>query len=346
MTNNVTIIIPTYNRHRQLKRLLEYYSSSHLPILVADSTSTPFPEAKYYRNVKYFHYPNYPYAKKLPLIYKKVKTKYVLFCADDDFVIPASIKDCVNFLEKNPSYNSAHGHYIFFENRSNQGIIAYPFYLESISLDVNSDLPSKRMVQLLSAYMQLLYAVTKTSDIKQVFRYLEEYPDIKNDNMVEIFQAIILCISGKSKTLPILYCTREVTPNSARTFTDDLDAVYTQKKYAKEYQAWLEAISKHLAKKERITRTEAKLKVQAAVDLYLKHTFMYVPFLKISILNVQRMLNKYSFGLAKKIYNLVLPSPESKNIKKHAFSKRSNKKEFEKIRFYIRKYDNYDIILT
>ena len=37
MAQKVTIIIPTYKRHRQLSRLLEYYSKYDFPILIAES---------------------------------------------------------------------------------------------------------------------------------------------------------------------------------------------------------------------------------------------------------------------------------------------------------------------
>lgn len=337
MSNNTTIIIPTYKRHHQLERLLEYYSDYRFPILVADSTPNAFPLSKKYKNVKYYHYPNLSYSKKLPQIYKKVKTKYVLFCADDDFVIPSAILSCTAFLEKHPDYNSAHGHYIFFENKKGK-LTSYPFYLGSIDLDINADTASQRVLQLLSSYMQLLYAVTKTSDIKQVFKNLNSNPGIKNDNLVEIFQAIILCINGKSKTLPILYCAREVTPNSARTHTDDLDAFYIKPKYAKEYQVWLTTLTNHLAKKSHLPQAKAKEHLLEALNMYLKNSSMYVPFLKISILNIQRALNKYSFGLAKKIYNLILPSPIQNNVNKHGFSKKAGKQEFKIIKSYIEKF--------
>src|SRR3989344_5577464 len=152
MLPKVTIVIPSYNRHRQLNRLLEYYSHYRIPIIVADSTKSVFPNRNKYENVKYYHYPNLPYAHKLPLIYKKVKTKFVLFCADDDFVIPSAIKECVQFLEKNSDYNSAHGHYIFFEDKKTD-IVAYPFYLSVVDLDINASEPLERVRQILSNYM-------------------------------------------------------------------------------------------------------------------------------------------------------------------------------------------------
>lgn len=339
MYSDITIIIPTHNRHRQLNRLLSYYSKFKFKIIIGDSSFKIFPDLKKYKNVRYYHYPNYPYAKKLPLIYDKVTTKYVLFCADDDFIIPKSIIKCRDFLNKNPDYNSAHGHYVFFEDRQ-KSLPVYSFYLASINLDINSSKPSERVKHLLSNYMQLLYAVTKTSDIKLAFKLLKGVPKIKNDNLVELFQAVILCINGKSKTLPILYCAREVTPNSARTYTQELDTYFNQPKHSKEYQTWFRCITKHLSEKEEIPTEKAREVFNEAIRLYLKNSLLYIPFLKISLTSVQRTINKYSLGLVKKIYNFFIPFSGDKNISKHAFSRKEGQKEWERIKTLILQHEN------
>ncbi len=336
--NKVTIIIPTYNRHRQLERILDYYSGYKFQILVADSTNSAFPKAAKYKRVKYFHYPKVGYSDKLPLIYQKVKTDYVLFCADDDFVVPEGIKKCVKFLEKNSDYTSAHGHYVFFEPKVDKRIKVYPFYLYATNIDIYGYTPSERVKQVLSPYMQLLYAVTRTKDIKEVFKILKNNSKIKNDNLVEMLQTIVLCINGKSKTLPVFYCARENTPNSARTFTDDLDIIATDKKYTKEYSIWIEAIAEQLSKKGLLKHAEAEIQVKEAIDAYLQGLLIKLPFFNIHILQTQRILNMISFGLAKKIYNAILPSDNQLNLKKHAFRKSQGKQEFKKIESYIKKY--------
>lgn len=343
MLSKVTIVIPTFNRHRQLERLLEYYSNYNYPIIIGDSSATTFPNVNKYKRVKYLHFPSYPYAKKLPLIYKKVKTKYVFFCADDDFVIPDAIEKCVDFLEKNRDYSSAHGHYVFFEDKGKNNISAYPFYLYAVNIDINSNTPSQRVEQLLSNYMQLLYAVCRTSAVKEVFRQLEKNPGIKNDSLVELLQAIILCIIGKSKTLPIFYCAREVTPKSARTYVPSLDIVSTDKKYFKEYNLWFKVILNYLLEREKLPILLAKKKLLFAIGLYLKAELITLPILNFNIyaLQLQRIINKYSFGIAQKIYRFIIPSTNEKNLAKHAFAKKSNKEKFKKIIYLIKKYSAF-----
>lgn len=335
--NNVTIVIPSYNRHRQLTRLLEYYSNTNFPIIVGDSTTTPYPLGHIYKNISYLHFPNIPYAKKLPLIYKHVRTKYVLFCADDDFVIPSGIEQCVKFLEDNPTYNSAHGHYIFFNERRGK-INAFPFYLYSIGLDINASNPSDRLIQLFSSYMQLLYAVTKTKDVLEVFKTLKQNPSIKNDNLVELIQAMILCINGKSKVLPCFYCAREVTPHSARTSTPSLEVIVTKNTFKTQYRIWFKALTNYLMKKQKLSNSVAKQNIQRAINLYLKDLLLRLPFINIYTLQIKTQINRLTLGYAKKIYNLIRPKDE--DASKHLYNSRQGQKEFRAIKSLIEKYSS------
>src|SRR3989338_1675828 len=347
MLSDVTILVPSFNRHRQLKRLLEYYKGLKTNILVGDSTLTAFPDAGKYKNLNYFHYPNYPYATKLALMYKKIKTKYVLFCADDDFVIPNSVKECVNFLDKNPDYVAAHGHYVFFEDKGKDKIPVYPFYLHAIDLDVKSNLPSERLYSILANYMQLLYAVTKTSVARKVFNQLEKNRKIQNDTLVELFQAIMISIEGKSKTLPSLYCAREVTPGSARTRIASLENIVTEPKYKKEYSYWLKVIIDYLMKKQKISKPNAEASIKAGVNNYLKGLLFTIPIINFHLypLQIQMFIIKATFGYAKKIRDLLIAPKDYANLSKHAFSTPHAKKEFEKIKLYIKKYGEKSLLL-
>jgi len=101
MFKDLTLVIPTHNRPKRLRRILEYYSEIEIRIMICDSSKDKFPKKYLGKNVKHFHYKNWPYSKKLSNCIKKVKTKYLLICADDDFIIPSAIKKCIDFLVKN-----------------------------------------------------------------------------------------------------------------------------------------------------------------------------------------------------------------------------------------------------
>lgn len=337
MLEDVTIVIPTYNRPRQLLRLLDYYSQDKLSILIADSTIKPFKLPRKFKNVEYYHFPNYPYVKKLPLIYKKVKTKYVVFCADDDFVLSSGINVCINFLEENPDYISAHGHYLRFKEEKSGNISAWPTYLYSLNLDINSNIPSKRVVQLLSNYAQLLYATIRTKEAKRIYSLLEKNSLISNDNLVELTQAILLCIEGKSKVLPILYDVRESTPNSAGTYVNSLEVISVDPKYEKEYHTWIQLLISQLKKKEKITKKDAATKIRSAINLYLKDYLLSLPHLQLNLSKFKNQTNALLKGIPAKITNFL----RYYNISsQHIIHQKQAKIEYKNIRKYIIKYAN------
>ena len=122
----VTIIIITHNRPSCLRRLLDYYkdAKNDFKIIVSDSSSE---ENKIMNKEIISSFP------KLDILYvghyldkiddfrhqagdslNYVKTKYCVFCADDDFITPNGVKQCVDFLEHNPDFTVAHGRYICF----------------------------------------------------------------------------------------------------------------------------------------------------------------------------------------------------------------------------------------
>jgi len=116
MLNNLTLIIATKNRHAYLERILNYYAGKGINLWVADATVKRYPKKLPDGNFSYFHYPDVHYTTKLNDLSKKITTRYSLLCADDDFIIPESIEKIIDFLDNNPDYNSAQGHYISFYN--------------------------------------------------------------------------------------------------------------------------------------------------------------------------------------------------------------------------------------
>lgn len=100
----VTIVIPTYKRHHLLGKALAHYDAFGLPVLVVDSTPTPFTGLAGLRNVEYLHRPDEPMPHKLRApVCDRVNTPYMVMSADDSFTSLAGIDACVEFLEANPA---------------------------------------------------------------------------------------------------------------------------------------------------------------------------------------------------------------------------------------------------
>src|SRR5215210_5385137 len=94
----ITLIIPTHNRHHYLNRILDYLKSQTFQIIIADSTEQFYSSNTLSSNYNYLHLPGKTLTQKLSIALHLVQTEYVLMCADDDFLIPQGVIDCVNFL--------------------------------------------------------------------------------------------------------------------------------------------------------------------------------------------------------------------------------------------------------
>lgn len=339
MLEKITLIIPTKNRHKYLERILDYYSGQGVNICVCDSSKSSFAKKDYFKNVRYFHYPNFRYSEKLHEVFKKISTKYAVMCADDDFIVPSSIEKCVRFLEKNKDYSSVQGHHIFFTNsRNKSGNISYaPIYLHSLKMDLNSNFPSQRVKELMSSYMQLLYSICRTNFVREVFSLLRSKKNINNFNLVELFHSIFLCISGKCKVLPIFYCAREEMDVSANIVTDPLEVIARGKKYKEEYNLWKKLISESIVRKEHIEEKKATRVVSEAINLYCRNTSLIGKLLNIK--TAKNFANIITFGLLKKIYLFFLLRSNNKKGWAHAVFKEGTKKEIEKIKRYVLKFN-------
>src|SRR3989338_7326588 len=97
--DKLTILITTYNRYPYLLRLLNSYKLSGIPIqaIILDSSSEKdyVSSLQAYRNDPYLSWFEFdPATHPLKKIFeglKHVQTKYVVICADDDFLVPASL---------------------------------------------------------------------------------------------------------------------------------------------------------------------------------------------------------------------------------------------------------------
>ncbi len=131
MISKCTIMIPTYNRPKYLKRILSYYNGfeENYNIIIADSSLNKNKEInkKYISafsnlNILYLdHYsPKINAFHKFADMVNYADREYCVFCADDDFITPNGINQSVTFLEKNPDFSCAQGHYISFYLKINK----------------------------------------------------------------------------------------------------------------------------------------------------------------------------------------------------------------------------------
>ena len=223
-SNKVAIIIPTKNRPEKLIELLKYYAeikSCHT-IYIGDASDSQrineiIPTIKSlskYININYKQYPEYGRAqsdseKTVAKILENVEEEYVVGSGDDDFFIPKSLDKCVDFLEYNPDYSSAHGYgtYIIYNETMGKFIIGGRYNLN----EYKADSASERFKLMSNSYSVLYFSVHRSKIFKKAHKNIEKLP-IYPVLFDEIMPAFMTAILGNSKKLDCLYFLRGISP--------------------------------------------------------------------------------------------------------------------------------------
>jgi len=110
MTSKLTIVLFLKERKYFNKRFLDYYCERNLDfnLLISDGSKKPIDRVllnkiKKNKLIKYFKFSEDKsyniFYKKIYKTLKLVKTKYVFFASNDDFIVYQTLKKCVDFLK-------------------------------------------------------------------------------------------------------------------------------------------------------------------------------------------------------------------------------------------------------
>ena len=211
LSSQVTLVIPTFNRHRSLLRVLQFYLSYDIliPIKVLDSSEQEVsdPQLKKVLQSKQITYekfdPECTIYKKIFEGTKEVKTPYIHMCADDDFIFLDALPVSISFLEQNPDFSVAKGfeiaHY-YSENKL--------FWHSVQSRSVTQNCPLDRLHDHFTQRNPgFFYSLQRT------LIFQNAYKEVINSNLglftAEIFLECFFKLQGKAGILPILQISRE-----------------------------------------------------------------------------------------------------------------------------------------
>ena len=104
----LSLIIPTFNRHKFAIRSMQFWSGSPITVYVLDGSKTAIENKEICDlsdNIKYMHLP-IPYEKRLMTGISKVKTQYCVMLSDDEFHLPTALNECILELENDHSLSA------------------------------------------------------------------------------------------------------------------------------------------------------------------------------------------------------------------------------------------------
>lgn len=218
--NLITFVMLIKDRAAYTVRWMQYANSTHFPfeVLIADGGADKqlencLKDKNSYPNVNY-QYLRYPFDGTRELFYKKtvdvlyrVKTPYVAFIDDDDFIAVEAVRASIKFLESNPDYSVCRGKNLaFFLDRKDKK----PFFqfqpLHFLDISNNSAVDRLRKVQ--PYFSGTFYDVHRTTNYQFIFEKVAEI-NIHFLNMIEMLVAYMDAAMGKIKRLNQLYLFRE-----------------------------------------------------------------------------------------------------------------------------------------
>lgn len=280
----LTVIIPTYNRPVYLKRILKYFKSyENMPsIQIADSSKEELIDPSLKKlihgnsKITYKRYPeSITFAEKCRDACNEVKTKYSVFCADDDFLNVTSLIECVDFLELNDDYGLAHGLYSSFTIRKNNNGTNSLFWEPcEIMKSIEHDIPSQRLEYHLSNYTGATFYAVHRSGLMQII-WDETVKNTKDVRFGEILPSSLSLINSKMMILESFYCLREEISDSSGRSADKWYQLVQKADYARRLEKVKKCLTKHLSEIEKIGILEAAETVDRALAGYLKFTRIY-----------------------------------------------------------------------
>src|SRR5436190_141872 len=210
-----TLLIPTYSRHAYLRSQLAYLAARRFefPIRVLDSSPEPvLSENRALISQSGLNIMHQVYDSsmavwtKLALGIAGVETPYSSLCPDDDIVFTGALHDCLDFLESNPAFVAVHGYYINFKPGEIYDISHVVYSAPSISAGD----ALARVVQQMSDYQAIFYAVHRTNVMQSVLSQLAPVQSILTQ---ELLSSSLTVIAGKVSRLPLFYMARNTNPS-------------------------------------------------------------------------------------------------------------------------------------
>ena len=199
-----TVLIPTFNGTPFLKRTLDYFRhlSFEGKIALADNSSGEHRKFVLACGGEYadlwleiFSYPeDIRFLDKMIATLEKIDAQFVMLHAHDDFMIPAAVEQCVDFLAGNPAYAVARGRVAMFALTRAGNAPADQVAVSLVPHPMRGyEQPDavERMIAHIERYASTFYSVHRRLSLLESFRITESAT--KN---VIFFQYLSSCISA------------------------------------------------------------------------------------------------------------------------------------------------------
>lgn len=106
--SDVTVVIMSRGRERELEKTLRYWASINISVLLLHNTEHPIEISDDMPNLRYV-ISNVSYGERCGLVHSYLKTPYAILCSDDEIYIPDALAKMRDLLEEEPNLISVGG---------------------------------------------------------------------------------------------------------------------------------------------------------------------------------------------------------------------------------------------
>jgi glycosyltransferase domain-containing protein len=210
----LTCVVPTHNRPHFLRRLLHFYMQfpPGFPFLVVDSSNSllasenreVIESVRGSLDIDYQHI-GLNFMDKCVQGLERIRSPFVVFCADDDILLPDTVWRCVEFLTNEPGFASAMG-------RNAMLNVNHSLWCSRIlkGYSIEDDRPFDRCRRMARDWFSNFYAVHRTEGLLNNFRITAANADSqRSPQLSETLLSQMSVLIGRVKLLPMMYSLRE-----------------------------------------------------------------------------------------------------------------------------------------
>jgi glycosyltransferase domain-containing protein len=302
--NDLTIIIPTYERKNFLIRQIKYLANWEINLIIADGSRDELIESEILElnQLRKFEYLNLHenYVKRVDAAAQNIKTNYAMCLADDDFYLKSGLQEAINLLELNEDAIACMGQSVGLD-RIYKKYYTFPYGNNLRAYNIDQETASQRIQYGLSNYRPATpYAVFRTPVFKYVWQNRSAVSCLE---VVEYENCIRSLQKGKVITGKSVYWVRSFETNPIASEVDGTRKTnfygwYTSNKYINEIDSFKNRIIASLIDTNQISEKDAN--------------FLYESIIKKIITNSHSTLVEKT--TISKIYNSIAPIVNANSI--------------------------------
>jgi glycosyltransferase domain-containing protein len=260
---------------------MRYANETSFPfkVLIADGGKDPVVAQKLSDHGNFpridYEYIRYPYDQtyreyfeKIADLVSRVKTPYLAFVDDDDFILPGGLRSCLGFLIDHPDYVSCGGRVSKFFIRPDANATYgedVEFVLLPLANSMDDPTAHERVERHFKSYNVTWYDVQRTEFMRTIYSELSTFNP--NDLLfAERFATYLTVARGKVKRIPNLMLLRQFNilgsscADEKKAKGDYFDRMLA-KTWSQEFNVFVDAVTKAIVQEDGLSRELIRDKV-------------------------------------------------------------------------------------